>query len=956
MLACTSFLSTPLSAASDIVPEPEFLIAGLYINDVEKDGADLYQDGGQFWLPLEQLSQWAEFEFSPTVDSVLVSTPLGDVDIAASQLIEMPEGLHINLNALKEAGIQAKFDTNSYALLVYAPWIGIAPKTEALVSSPKPPDFHPPQSGVARFYNRFETNYDSDTSNSSSILYSDAMGYFVNGVWGLQTTTSADQNTKLSQLYWNTYNRYAAMRLGTATAYPGPLLNTPDFSGLQLGYSNHSIYNHLATSASATRQMFVDDASYSHDISGTGPRGGIAELRLNERPIARVRIALDGQFLFKRLPVGRSNTDRVEVALYEFSLAQPPINVIDYTIASKPRAVSTGEIVLNGGIGREGATIDESTEGELTSYGSMRYGVSNFLTLEAATQQRAEQDDGLYLGVIASLGANFATSLGTARIGDTDINGAELWGTWETFRAKYKGKEERNKATNTSSLSQDLSVHWQLNDKFSVNVRGLQKKEDNETTEEYLAAGFNWKMTPNATLSLQPIDGDEYDARLSLRSLQGDAYLQFRAAPSSYGVSLNYAVNEALNIAADYSETDEIATTSTAAYYRPRHNNDSVYSAQLSRQQSRIGYSLGWQYRLSPHTQFGFSYFRRIDDDDALLESVALSDSESVSVSIESELWFSKQSWRASHLKTDSTHGAVSARIFDVDGNVLDSDNIRLKIEGAQSSLRPGENGEQTLTGLPPGDYNLKLLAEGLPIEYENSQSSLRVRIAPAATTDVEITLKAHYGVAGLVSVNQQPVPHEWVDIWQDGIRVSEGKTDSYGYYQITGLQPGVYEVRYGDMKQSFELVDDYIFDINLGINDADTLVAAGTPAHDKPESAALFSNLDTALETAVNTVSELTDIGIALPAGLTGRIYYGAEPLGHVTVQLQRDGRKIASLSSDRYGYYSFHHLSPGEYRVAAGNTVNTFVVTTNRTYDADLHLDEQSVVQPNKTHWLQQ
>lgn len=918
--------------------EPELLFAGLYINDEEKDGTDLYSYDDTYWLPLNQLRHWTNIQVETEADKTVLVTPLGKADVAPYFLHEMPDGQHINIMALADFGIKARFDQNAYALVLYAPWIGLKPATAALANSPQQPDYSPPQAGVSRVYNRLDTVYDGD--DSSTNLYSDAMGHFVDGVWGLQTTTDDQQTTQLSQLYWSSFNRHTAFRLGTATANPGPLLDSPDFTGMQLGYSSLNLYNHMAANTFVSRQLFVDSASYTHDISGSGPKGGIAELRLNDRPIARVRIPLDGNFLFEQLPISGGNTDRVEVALYEYSLAQSPIEIIKYTTASKPRSVSTGEFLASAGIGTLGSTFEESIDdADTTSYGSLRYGVSNFLTLEAATQQQQDRDDGWYLGFIASINKNLATSVGAARTGDTNNAGAEVWGNWSKVKANYRTNREEDTSTLATEENHDMSIRWDVSDNFSLLTNGLKRTIDDIIEEEYLGGGFDWKVTPYSTFSLRTDEDNDYDARLSLRSNKNDLNLQIRSSKSDLGIGAQYALNDALSLSADYALREDTRVFSTSANYRPRHNNDSTFSAQLSHQDKVLGYSLGWRHRLTRRTQFNLTYYRQLVDNDALLEELETSSNEALALSIESELWTSPRGWKTHGAKTDSSHGAISARIRDAQGNLLDNQNIRLQVEEVRTTLKPGDDGEQSLAGLLPGDYNLKLLAEGLPIEYENNTSNFRIAVSAAATTNVEITLKAHYGASGLLTVNGQPAPYTWVDIWKDDKRVAESKTDGYGYYQVTSLLPGSYEIRHGETRARFEVVDDYLFDINVAsISDSIPMTRALT------ESSAPVEKMPEMPET-------LFGFGTKLPPGLSGRVFYEDEPLGHVSVELELDGRRIASVISDNYGYYSFHHLSAGEYKVSAGSTAATYTVLGRRTYDADIHLDKESLA--NKL-WL--
>lgn len=978
MIAWALALSAPLWAVD--TPEAEFLITGLFINDEEQQGADIYRVDERYWLPLDHLSKWTNIQISTVEDQTAISTPLGNSLIAPDSLRHIDGLLHLEMSALKNLGIHARFDQQAYALVLYAPWIGIKPQTAALASSPQEPDYRPPEAGVARLYSRFDGAYSQQ--QQTGVLYNDALGYLANGAWGLQTTVDDQQNAELGQLYWHTFNRYAALRLGTSKANPGPLLSAPDYTGLQFGFSNFSVYGHLAATTSVNRQMFIDDATYSHDISGSGPKGGIAELRLNGRPIARVRIALDGRFLFKRLPVTQGNIDRVEVALFEYSLAAPPLEILDYSIASKPRAVSTGEWMFNGGTGKQGSSLENAAEGESTSYGSLRYGLSNFLTLEAATLQQEGSDSGWYTGIITSIGPHLSASIGKANTESLENYGAELAANWPSLSANFRGNRETEKENSSLTESQDLSARWKLKKNLSLIARGQRKTKAEETEKEYLAAGFDWGISRHASLSVLPTGDEQYDTRLSLRSMDYDANVQLRATNDSHGIGINYAMSNALSLSWDYSEhSDQLRAISAAATYRPRHNNDSVYSAQISQQAQQLGYSLGWRHRLSPRTQFNLSYYRNLEDESVLLEELQITDSESLAISIESELWFSRRGWRHNGAKTDSTHGAISARVLGADGAPLNSQDIKLQIEGASSTLKPGENGEQTLAGLAPGDYNLKLLTEGLPIEYESNSSNFRVKVAAAATTTVEITLKAHFGVAGQLTHNGKPQPYTWISVWRDGESVADGKTDGYGYYQIAGLLPGGYELHYEDVRSHFEIVDEYLFDIDMASGTAPPPTSAllGPVAADEAEHPLdtadadpvdyVIALLDTlgdatadpdpashsaAAPKAPDLTAGLIDLSSVLPSGLSGRVYYGREPLGHVTVLLKSQGRKIATVFTDSYGYYSFHHLSEGDYEVSAGDSVMTYTVAKTRTYEADIHLTENSVSATGKTIWM--
>ncbi len=151
------------------------------------------------------------------------------------------------------------------------------------------------------------------------------------------------------------------------------------------------------------------------------------------------------------------------------------------------------------------------------------------------------------------------------------------------------------------------------------------------------------------------------------------------------------------------------------------------------------------------------------------------------------------------------------------------------------------------------------------------------------------------------------------VDLYKDGGKVAETTSDASGHYSFTGLEAGVYRVKFQDKTAS-----------GYGFTAPD---AGGDDALDSDASVATGFTADVVLDWGENDTS--VDCGYTLlpRASLGDLVWYDVDGdgvqdaadgiFGGVVVELYKDGSKVAETTSNGSGLYSFTGLEAGVYRV---------------------------------------
>jgi hypothetical protein len=176
----------------------------------------------------------------------------------------------------------------------------------------------------------------------------------------------------------------------------------------------------------------------------------------------------------------------------------------------------------------------------------------------------------------------------------------------------------------------------------------------------------------------------------------------------------------------------------------------------------------------------------------------------------------------------------TNSRAGSIGGGLRLSNGERVKSEGIDvvSVLIDGvphkanvNGGHFFLEDLRPGVYQVALSPEHLPMDLSPQQVTYRVKVAPSATTKVNFMLRYEYGIAGQINDAQaRPVAGAVISVFgSSGTAIHSTRTDQYGYYRLSSLEPGAYTIAVvaesgRAVERSITIEDAYLFDVDFTV------------------------------------------------------------------------------------------------------------------------------------------
>lgn len=434
---------------------------------------------------------------SPTI-IYIIHTPIGDTQITSDQLLEYSGKQYLALNQLKKMGITASYSPADLAVNLYMGW---QPKTSDNTSQSKkedkttieqPIDYAPSKAGLLGL------SFDSSLSASeiarrpnqpkstSRQIHSSigAYGYGLSGVWGariqgsdsdyqkqnpssdsdikggnsfnqtvLDSLSSLPSDWELDNLYWAKSGEKLATRLGINqpnSLGQGIQTSGSKFTGALVAYSNRNIEHHLSYFDENSSSLLQNTSQDYQHLVGTGEPGGVAELRIDGRTIARVQIELDGRYDFLNLDVNRLNLSEtlVEISIFAYPLARQPLEVRPILLGKRRTNVATDELLIEVGIGQEGNTFNsnDNKNKDIAAHVYAEYGLSNRLAIRGGANNNLQntsasrEDDSIdwYTSLNYSPSINSNLDLSYADTPDQQLWQAQLEYRLKKFWANYQ--------------------------------------------------------------------------------------------------------------------------------------------------------------------------------------------------------------------------------------------------------------------------------------------------------------------------------------------------------------------------------------------------------------------------------------------------------------------------------------------------------------------------------------
>ncbi|MDO5673522.1 MAG: carboxypeptidase regulatory-like domain-containing protein [bacterium] len=841
----------------------EPILAGWYINGFFL-GNHLFvrQKDNTFLMPFELFEEKTglkPYGTKNTDGSTTYNTSLGEMRFNGTSLQQVDEIAHISFIDLKEFFFSsAEFNNSTYAVEMFIPW---RPGLKVSTKQNKPqgtPDRTPPAGSFSFVRIGGDSNFDLRNSEQQYYSLLESGGRVLDGVWNIQLTGNPEEELRPSSYHWTNFGEQWALRAGTGTASSYPLLTSSDLTGLQLAWSNSSIKPYLDREQYGNSDHFLSfDAGSGRDITGTGPAGGIAELRFDDTVISRERIPLNGRFNFRDVPVGTSFR-KTEVYIYERSILDPPVQTLSFTRSIRNRSRPAEDLLLYSALGAGGNPLDDdrgsSSPDALAASMQVLYGLHDRVTLEGGWQHNPWTEQHEYLaGAILSLGEQWAASLYGAQANSQWGSEAALEGHGTSWDASWRGSRLGEGFRSNTSLQQQrhsTRISWHALQNFSLLLYGEYEKEGEESLRDFLLPGFTWRPVDRARLYVRPNSNGNYayttDYRFSPKSrieLEYEEKICTTELTHDFSSTLTMRQTNAWHV-----ETDDVVSWLQIDWDPPSLPGNffqisCAYSGNETgvRMQWRQEVNAGLEWVLGYSNNMGPASFLREKDDRPADEygqwqEVDFTGEHLLTLSFTWDLgWTGKRLQPINRNTISTTRGGIAGYLQPADTDAFktsDINDVSLLLDGRRISLDKQRAGTYFTGNLSPGIYALAINPELLPFGLVAEEKSILVEVAAGAITRADFPLYAQFGLMGqVVQADGAALAEHTVVVESQGEQTKSAATltDRFGVYRIDGLRPGRYRVgvqlpQTGATEASvlyleeIELKNSHLFDINLRI------------------------------------------------------------------------------------------------------------------------------------------
>ena len=642
----------------------------------------------------------------------IIHTPIGDTQITSDQLLEYNGKQYLALNQLKKMGITASYSPADLAVNLYMGWQSkrldntSQSKKEDKTTVEQPIDYAPSNAGLLGL--SFDSSlsaseiarHPNQPKSTSRQIYSSigAYGYGLSGVWGtrihgsdsdyqkqnpssdgdikggnsfsqtvLDSLSSLPSDWELDNLYWAKSVEKLATRLGINqpnSLGQGVQTSGSKFTGALVAYSNRDIEHHLSYFDENSSSLLQNTSQAYQHLVGTGEPGGVAELRIDGRTIARVQIELDGRYEFLNLDVNQLNLSEtlVEIAIFAYPLARQPLEVRPILLGKRRTNVATDELLIEAGIGQEGNAFNSNNNKnkDTAAHVYAEYGLSNRLAIRGGANNNLQntsasrEDDSIdwYTGLNYSPSINSNLDLSYADTPDQQLWQAQLeyrlkkfWANYQYNSRLYTDRPYISSDINTPKEDSLRNERHQLllsytpsNDtNLSVNQYYKELAIDNALDDYYAYASIfhRFNESLNGGLNWDTRD-DRYNYRLSWNGRNArtsydclrDSSIGLSGDNDSDTVSLRHEANEKTSLGQSisyrhgqsdllyqgdisYRFNDYGVDPSIRGYFS---DIDSLLSLGYSLYKGQIGWEADWQLTHRNSVNFSLGYKHRYVD------------------------------------------------------------------------------------------------------------------------------------------------------------------------------------------------------------------------------------------------------------------------------------------------------------------------------------------------------
>ena len=754
---------------------------------------------------------------------LILPTPLGNAQLQTAQAIQHDQHRYFPIAPLAKAlGAKIAFDEQEFALKTELPWNpGSAAPGAALSAQQVKPDIYAPSLSLSSWHSEayFTRLGGSDTLST----YTDLGGALGPGFWRMSYYTNPGGQNRLSNYGWILDQGNGRWMLGEDQLALDPLLPYAQLTGAQYAWTNQPglVYG----AAVGADQLVASQLQGGRTVSGgDGPPGGIAELRINGKAIARTAIRLDGTWQFRDVLL--RGDERVEVALYQRFGDGTPVRIQQVNVASSAQALPAGTVISYGGVGADGNPLDPlvGTHG-FGGFYQLRYGLNQQWTLGSTVQRAGGQDYGIVnaVGGFGSLGTWGMTlgRNGSASAWSVSGNGQSKSVSWSGY-AIQRGANYFPGYT-AESYDRYATLNWNAQADLGLSLSGRDAYDPTlDQNVRFLKPGFSWRPYASLGLSAMP---DYFGNYAWNASWLPDAHDQVSLSRYS-------GVNQAQW---QHSFRDGYSTTLAAThdgYLGTRYSallsglwrgpRPILWTAGLLQGRGRFGYLLDAAVEAIP----GLSAHLQVQNDPLnaaipgvgglLVQFVLVADFAVTPSGLT----------RGSMGSYAARVGVIAGRVSgELPANVHWSDlaGVPLLVDGRPRG-KLDRDGHYLIPNLAPGVYRVQLDAEHMPIDLVPDTAAPWVQVRAGVTTTADFHVSLRLGFAGRVTRDGQPLANVAIEILDaQGKAVKTLSSDQWGYYRVDDLPPGTYTVRADGTSRSVTLQRAFLYQQDLAVAPART-------------------------------------------------------------------------------------------------------------------------------------
>ncbi len=754
---------------------------------------------------------------------LVLPTPLGNAQLQTAQAIQHDQHRYFPIAPLAKAlGAKIAFDEQEFALKTELPWNpGSAAPGAALSAQQVKPDIYAPSLSLSSWHSEayFTRLGGSDTLST----YTDLGGALGPGFWRMSYYTNPGGQNRLSNYGWILDQGNGRWMLGEDQLALDPLLPYAQLTGAQYAWTNQPglVYG----AAVGADQLVASQLQGGRTVSGgDGPPGGIAELRINGKAIARTAIRLDGTWQFRDVLL--RGDERVEVALYQRFGDGTPVRIQQVNVASSAQALPAGTVISYGGVGADGNPLDPlvGTHG-LGGFYQLRYGLNQQWTLGSTVQRAGGQDYGIVnaVGGFGSLGTWGMTlgRNGSASAWSVSGNGQSKSVSWSGY-AIQRGANYFPGYT-AESYDRYATLNWNAQADLGLSLSGRDAYDPTlDQNVRFLKPGFSWRPYASLGLSAMPDYFGNYawnaswlpDARdqVSLSRYSGVNQAQWQHSFRD-GYSTTLAATHDGYLGTRYS------ALLSGLWRGPR---PILWTAGLLQGRGRFGYLLDAAVEAIP----GLSAHLQVQNDPLnaaipgvgglLVQFVLVADFAVTPSGLT----------RGSMGSYAARVGVIAGRVSgELPANVHWSDlaGVPLLVDGRPRG-KLDRDGHYLIPNLAPGVYRVQLDAEHMPIDLVPDTAAPWVQVRAGVTTTANFHVSLRLGFAGRVTRDGQPLANVAIEILDaQGKAVKTLSSDQWGYYRVDDLPPGTYTVRADGASRSVTLQRAFLYQQDLAVAPART-------------------------------------------------------------------------------------------------------------------------------------